>query len=32
MKGDSAKQIRASYQQNPNPIPNPTKRAKNAST
>jgi hypothetical protein len=32
IKGDNAKQIRASYQQNPKPIPNPTKSAKNAST
>jgi hypothetical protein len=32
MKGDNAKQIRDSCQQNPKPIPKPTKRAKNAST
>jgi hypothetical protein len=32
MKGAKAKQSKDSYQQNPNPIPNPTNTAKNAST
>jgi hypothetical protein len=32
MKGAKARQSKDSCQQNPNPIPNPTKTAKNAST
>ena len=32
MNGDKARQINDSYQQNPNPIPNPVNNAKKAST
>jgi hypothetical protein len=32
MKGAKTRQSKDSYQQNPNPIPKPTKTAKNAST